>query len=93
MGKNSQKINDKLNEDVTADEVNNFNYSNISSKAMAMAKTMVGGFGKALEKLSNENSDFNNSKDDIYKSVIKAIEDLAQGNFLDSTFEADAFGV
>ncbi|MBE7708995.1 MAG: hypothetical protein E7Z93_00960 [Cyanobacteria bacterium SIG32] len=86
-------LNDKVLSDVSQEEVNSFDYSGVSSKAMAMADVMIAGFGKALEELSNTDNDFKKDKSKIYQAVARSIRDLASGSYMDQNFNADAFGV
>ena len=78
---------------LTAEEVNNFDYSSVSPKAIAMADTMIRGFGDTLKELAKNKKDFRDNQSKIYTAVAKSISDLANGQFLNKTFSADAFGV
>lgn len=86
-------LNDRLFGEVDDYEVNNYNYSKVSPKAIAMADALVRGFGNKLEELAEKDSDFKNNKDAIYSSILKSISDLAKGQYMGKTFEADAFAV
>ncbi len=86
-------LSDKSYGAVSEDEINKFNFDNVSSKAIAMADVMYRGFGQTIEKLAKEDNDFKKDKDAIYASIAKSIQDLAGGSYLGKNFNADAFGV
>lgn len=86
-------LNDRLYGEVREDEINNFDYSGVSSKAMAMADVMISGFGKSLEELAQKDNDFKRNKNKIYESIAKSIKDLASGSYMDKNFNAEAFAV
>ncbi len=86
-------LNDRLYGDVSQSEIDNFDYSGVSSKAMAMADVMIAGFGKSLEELAKNDNDFKKNKNKVYEAVARSIKDLASGSYLGKNFNADAFGV
>ena len=86
-------LNDRLYGDVSQSEIDNFDYSGVSSKAMAMADVMIAGFGKSLEELAKGDNDFKKNKNKVYEAVARSITDLAKGSYMDKNFNAEAFAV
>jgi len=86
-------LNDRMYNGISQEELDSFDYSRVSSKAIAMAEVMIRGFGETLNNLAQEDNDFKKNKDAIYASVARSISDLAKGKYLDKNFNADAFGV
>ncbi len=86
-------VNDKFMGDVDPQKVNNFDYSPISPKAVAMgyairkaAVTVLNDY-KWDQKISQE--DF----DKAFIAISKSIADLSQGRFMNEHFDPDAFGI
>lgn len=86
-------LEDKLGQPVDDNEINNYDFSRVSPKAIAMADAMIRSFGRSIEDMTNFSKALCNDKDNIYKAGIKAIIHLAQGQYKGNNFEADAFGV
>lgn len=86
-------LEDKFNQHINPEAVNNYDFSRVSPKALAMADAMISSFGRSLEDLSKDNETLRSHKDNIYKAGIKAIVRLAKGEYLGKNFDADAFGV
>lgn len=84
-------INDKFFEHVTTEEVKNYNFENISPKAVAMGMALRKGFMDVLNKHKGEIeiNEFNTN----FRAISKAIADLSSGKFGDIRFEGDSFGV
>ncbi len=83
---------DEVNNPIKDHEVNHFNYADISPKAMAMADVLRPAFVNIL----NQHRDKFPTKeafDKAYIPISKAISDLAQGKFVDGSFDPDAFGI
>lgn len=60
----------------------------VSPKAIAMADAVRSAMGEASAK-----SFGSERNEEIYKAISESISDLAQGHYLETTFEPDAFGV
>lgn len=70
-------------------DTENINYEIVSSKAIAMGKTLKNGFNQAIEKTFEKESD----KRVALQAINKAIADLAKGSYLGENFAPDSFGV
>ena len=88
-------VNDRFDEKnpPSEDEVNKFNFSNVSSKAVAMGEAMRTALIESLNELSRTNDIFRENHKDIFESLSHAITDMVNGEYLGENFEADAFGV
>lgn len=88
-------LNDRFDGNAISDkELNNFDFSTVSPKAVAMAETIRTGFIDTLNKLGNEKrGNFSSKHTEIFVAISKAITDLANGSYLDDDFNADAFAV
>ena len=86
-------LNDKYMDNIEPYEVNNFDFSGVSAKAIAMAEAIRPAL---IDKL-NDYCYFNKiSEDDKTRNLIaisKSISDLANGKFMNSRFNPEAFGV
>ena len=80
-------LNNRMFGEVKDYEVENYDFSRVSSKAIAMAETMMHGFGNAINDLPEE------KRKATYEAIAQAISDLAKGKYLDKNFNADAFAV
>ncbi len=85
-------FNNRFFGNVEKQEVDKFNFMRKSSKAAAMGDALNNGFGRALSELEKKQSIDGEYRDRIYKALAHSISDLANGNYLGKTFEADAFG-
>lgn len=87
-------IKDKFMEHIDPSEVNNYDFSAISPRAVAMGYALRTAFIKVLEQYKADES--NNFTDDQYKAafeaISKAVSDLSQGKFMGRRFDPDAFG-
>ncbi len=88
-------INDRYDEKnpPTEKEVDNFDFSNISSKAVAMGEAMRTALIESLNELSQTNDVFSENHEEIFISLSRAVTDMAKGEYLGKNFEADSFGV
>lgn len=88
-------VNDKFDPEnpPTDDEVANFDFSNVSAKAVAMGEAMRTALIESLNELSRTNDIFRENHKDIFESLSHAITDMVNGEYLGENFEADAFGV
>ena len=87
---------DEVNNPVKDWEVNNFDFSALSPKAMAMADALRPAFINVLNKYRYDNPDKFPDDEEFNMAFIpisKAISDLAQGKFVDGAFDPDAFGI
>lgn len=86
-------LKDKYMDNIEPHEVNNFDFSGVSAKAIAMAEAIR----PALIDQLNDYCYFNKiSEADKTRNLIaisKSISDLAGGKFMDSHFNPEAFGV
>ncbi len=91
-----QIIKDKFLEPISDAEVDNYDFSAVSPKAIAMADALRPAF---IDVLNNYRDKYRNelgSDEQFNKAFIpisKAISDLAQGKFMGKRFDPDAFGV
>ncbi len=89
---------DEVNNPVRDSEVNTFDFSAISPKAVAMADVLRPAFINILnryryDKYRDKLSDDNLFNEKLYIPISKAVADLANGRFVDGNFDADAFGI
>ena len=84
-------VKDKLFGDVSPAEVKNYNFENISPKAVAMGIALRDGFTGVLEDKYKKNMN-PDEYDKNFKAICKAVADLSSGKFGDIRFESDAFG-
>lgn len=87
-------LNNRFFGPVDKDEVDNYKFMRKSTKAIAMGDALNNAFGRALDRLENQDSPRINGEERhrIYEAVAAAISDLANGSYLGHNFEADAFG-
>ena len=91
-----QIIKDKFLEPISDAEVDNYDFSAVSPKAIAMADAIRPAFMNVLNKYREKYKDQLGTEEEFNKAFIpisKAISDLAQGKFLGKRFDPDAFGV
>ena len=88
-------VNDRFDEKnpPSEDEVNKFNFSNVSSKAVAMGEAMRTALIESLNELSQTNEAFRENHEKIFISLSHAVTDMVNGEYLGKNFEADSFGV
>lgn len=84
-------LNDKFFEKITPEEINSFNFSYASAKAVAAGEAYRTAFIETLNDLSKENKVFKD--EEIFSAISKSISDLANGRYLGKRFDADAFAV
>ncbi len=77
----------------TKEEINSFNYSRVSAKAVAMGEAIRTAFIDALNSLSSDNQVFSNKHAEIFKAISHAVTDMANGRYLGKNIEADSFAV
>ena len=80
-------LNNRMFGDVSDKEVENYDFSRVSSRAIAMAETMMHGFGNAINDMPE------NKRAKVYEAIAQSVSDLAKGSYLDKNFNADAFAV
>ncbi len=88
-------LNNRFIGDIPAYEVNNFDYSHASAKAVAMADALHLAFVNVLNSYKKDYPVLNNP-DEFNKAFVpicKAISDLANGKYLGKRFDPDAFGI
>lgn len=87
-------INDKFFENVKECDVNNYDFSAVSPKAVAMGYALRKAFITVLNASRAKTSNFSDEMfDRDFKAISKSISDMAQGKFLGGCFDPDAFGV
>ena len=88
-------VNDRFDEKnpPSEDEVAKFDFSNVSSKAVAMGEAMRTALIESLNELSQTNESFRENHEKIFISLSHAVKDMVNGEYLGNNFEADAFGV
>lgn len=88
-------LNDRYDEKnpPTSREINNFDFSRVSAKSVAMGEAMRTAFIDTLNELSSGNQDFASKHEEIFKTISHAITDMANGRYLGDNIEADAFAV
>ena len=84
-------IMDKSLDYVSDEEVQHYNFDNISPKAVAMGMALRKGFMDVLNDYKNNMSqeEFDNN----FKAISKAVADLSSGKFGSIRFDGDSFGV
>lgn len=88
-------VNDRFDENnpPSETEVDNFNFANISPKAVAMGEAMRTALIESLNELSESNETFRENHKAVFESLSHAVQDMVNGEYLGEHFEADAFGV
>ncbi len=74
-------------------ELNDFDFSRVSPKAVAMGEAVRGAFIRTLNELSDDNEKFRSKHKAIFESISHAVTSLANGKYLGKNFEADNFAV
>ena len=91
-----QVIKDKYLEEIKDSEVNLYDFSAVSAKAVAMADAIRPAFINTLNNYRHEYPAQFGSEENFNRAFIaisKSISDLAQGRFKDINFDPDSFGV
>ena len=91
-----QVINDKYLDYISDNEVNRYDFSRVSPKAVAMADAIRPAFINVLNDYRNKYPDKFGSDDqfnNVFIPISKAITDLANGVYKGESFDADAFGI
>ena len=70
-------------------DINNYNWHDIDSKAIAMGESLRSGFGKTLVKKYGESD----KQKELWSKIELAVADLAKGKFKGDRIEPEAFGV
>lgn len=86
-------VEDKIMDPVDPNVVNNYDFSAVSPKAVAMGYALRKAF---IDVLNDYKSKGNFSDDEFnaaFKAISKSISDLVQGKFMGKRFNADAFGI
>lgn len=86
-------IEDKFMDNIEPYEVNNYDFSAISPKAVAMGYALRTSLIKVLEKYKWDGQLNDEQFTRAFEAVSKAVSDLSQGKFRGKRFDADAFGV
>lgn len=83
------------NDSVQPYEVNNYDFTTISPKAIAMGDAMGNAFGKALQNMSE--GEFRvldrTQQNKAYRALASSIAEIAGGSYLGENFQSEAFGV
>lgn len=77
---------------VDPETVHDYNFMKKSTKAIAMGDALNTGFGNALDILQKKGRIDENHRKYLYEAIAPSISDLANGNYLGKTFQAEAFG-
>jgi hypothetical protein len=91
-----QVINDKYLDYISDNEVNKYDFSRVSPKAVAMADAIRPAFINVLNDYRGKYPDIFGSDDNfnnVFIPISKAITDLANGEYKGEAFDADAFGI
>ena len=91
-----QVINDKYLDYISDNEVNRYDFSRVSPKAVAMADAIRPAFINVLNEYRSKYPDIFGSDENfnsVFIPISKAITDLANGVYKGETFDADAFGI
>ena len=91
-----QIIKDKFLEPISDSEVDNYDFSAVSPKAIAMADAIRPAFVNVLNKYREKYKDQLGTEEQFNRAFVpisKAISDLAQGIYMGKRFDPDAFGV
>ena len=90
-----------LNPDIEASDynINNFDYSAVSSMAVARGEALNAAFYKAIDTLSNQKDKVGKPiippehKDDLFFNIRRVVAKLAAGKYKGMNYEPDNFGV
>ena len=88
-----QLINDKFHDKIEDWQVHQYDFSNVSPKAVAMGDAIRPALINVLEQYRSKyptEEEFNRK---AYQPISKAVSDLVQGKFQGNRFDADAFGI
>ncbi len=85
-------LNDKFLENVTDAEVQQYDYSSVSPKAIAMADAIRPAFINQLNAYKAANQIDQATFEKAFIAVSKSISDLAGGKFMNHRFDPEAFG-
>ncbi len=92
-----QMVKDKFLENITKSEVDQFDFSAVSPKAIAMADAIRPALIDVLKDARKHYPNELGSDDDFNRKafipISKAVSDLAQGKFNGGRFDPDAFGI
>ena len=84
-------LNDKFDgKAIPQSKIDNMNWHDVNSKAVAMGDSLNRGFGQALKEHYKDNP---SRQKEVWEKISPAIADLANGYFKGKHFEAEAFGV
>lgn len=88
-----QIIKDKFLEPISDQEVDQYDFSAVSPKAIAMADALRPAFINVLNQYRENNHFDEQTFNQAFIPISKAISDLAQGKFMGKRFDPDAFGI
>lgn len=88
-----QLINDKFHDNIEDWQVNQYDFSRVSPKAVAMGDAIRPALVNILDKYRNRYSSEEEFNKKAYQPISKAVSDLVQGKFQGKRFDADAFGI
>ena len=87
-------IKDKFFENVSDEEVANYNFEAVSPKAVAMGLAIRKASIDVLKKYHEKDHKMSKAEfDAAIKAMSKSVADLSDGKFMDKHFEPDSFGV
>ena len=88
-------INNNFFDYINPNDVNNYDFSAVSPKAIAMGYALRKAFIDVLNDYkANPNNNFSDADfNAAFKAISQAVSDLSQGKFLGRRFDPDAFGI
>ncbi len=86
-------LKDKFFDHVSGESVNNYDFSTVSPKAIAMGLAIRRAAIEALNTYQQDNRISETEKRQALEAMSKAVADLSAGKFNGKHFDADAFGV
>ncbi|MBR1425562.1 hypothetical protein IJ579_08370 [bacterium] len=86
-------VNDKILGDIDPNDVNHFDYSAISPKAIAMGYALHRAFVNVLNDYKWDNKLSQEEFDQALIAISRSLADLSRGKFLEKHFDPDAFGI
>lgn len=87
-------INNNFFDYINPNDVNNYDFSAVSPKAVAMGYALRKAFIDVLNDYKDNKHQLSDYEfNEAFKSIGQAISDLSQGKFMGKRFDADAFGI
>lgn len=86
-------IKDKFFGDIDYKEIQNYDFSEVSAKAVAMGHAIRKTAIEVLDKYKNDNKISQEQYDNAFTAISRSISDLVNGKYDGTRFDPDAFGV